>query len=96
MVKTIPRRNPRLVKVPVVFLSDGAHDYAAMDVAVERINLALKVLSSRRDAQHHVTASDVDTLLSCFRGTFAGKSIYEIAIAVINAELDREMGIKFG
>ena len=61
-----------------------------MNAARERINLALKILSSRHDSNQHVTASDVHALKCCIRGDVTGRSVYEIATAVIRAELDRE------
>ena len=61
-----------------------------MNAARDRINLALKILSSRHDPKQHVTASDVHALKSCVRGDVTGKSIFDIAIVVIHTELDRE------
>jgi hypothetical protein len=61
-----------------------------MNAARERINLALKILSSRHDPQKHVSATDVHTLKPCVRGDVTGRSVYEMATAVIRAELDRE------
>src|SRR5207237_4823656 len=64
--------------------------FLCMSAARERINLALKILSSRHDAKQHVTASDVNALKSCVRGDVTGRSVYEIATAVIRAELARQ------
>src|SRR6266487_3101864 len=75
---------------PSCFPFGPAHDSSAMNVARERINLALKILSSRHDPQKHVSATDVHTLKSCVRGDVIGRSVYEMATAVIRAELDRE------
>jgi hypothetical protein len=61
-----------------------------MNAARERINLALKVLRSRHDPKQHVTATDVHTLKSSVRGDVTGRSIYEIATAVIRADTGRE------
>ena len=62
-----------------------------MSAARERINLALKILSSRHHAKQHVTArADVNALKSCVRGDVAGRSVYEMATAVIRAELARQ------
>jgi hypothetical protein len=61
-----------------------------MYAARERINLALKLLRSRHDPKQHVSASDVHTLKSCVRGAVTGRSVYEMATAVIRTELDRE------
>jgi hypothetical protein len=77
-------RNPSCIRV---WLNSTI---AAMYAARERINLALKLLRSRHDPKQHVSASDVHTLKSCVRGAVTGRSVYEMATAVIRAELDRE------
>jgi hypothetical protein len=61
-----------------------------MTAARERINLALKVLRSRRDPKEHVTACDVRALKMFVGGKVTGRSIYEMATALIRAETDRE------
>src|SRR5256885_2927819 len=76
-----------MVETLVAFSFCSAHHCNAMNAARERINLALKILSSRHDAQKHVSATDVHTLKSCVRGDVTGRSVYEMATAVIRAEL---------
>src|SRR5204863_9524344 len=86
----VSRHLSELVETLVAFSFCSAHHCTAMTAARARINLALKVLRSRHDPKQHVSASDVHTLKSCVRGDVTGRSVYEMATAVIRAELDRE------
>jgi len=54
----------------------------------ERVQLALRVLSSRYDRTIAITEAEVETLKSYFPGELDGMPIDDIATAVIHRELD--------
>jgi len=56
----------------------------------ERVQLALRVLSSRYDRTVRITDADVQALKSYFDGDVAGTSLDDMAVAVIHRELDLE------
>ena len=56
----------------------------------ERVQLALRILSSRYDLTLRVTDAEVETLKSYFPGDLDGMRIDDIATAVIHRELDGE------
>jgi hypothetical protein len=59
----------------------------------DRISFALTVLSTRIISQK-LADSDIETLKAYFDGSQAGMSIYEIAAAVVSAELKRLAQVK--
>jgi len=54
----------------------------------ERVQLALRVLSSRYDRTVAITEAEIETLKSYFHGDLDGMPIDDIATAVIHRELD--------
>jgi hypothetical protein len=61
----------------------------------DRLKLALKVLTSRYDRTMKVSDSEIETVRSYFRGDAADMSLDDLAVGVIQQELnERTMGRK--
>ena len=59
-------------------------------LTIQRLKLALKILSSRYDRTIAVTDDEVEILKTYFDGDRAGMTIHDIAAAVIRRELDQQ------
>jgi hypothetical protein len=59
-------------------------------LTMQRLRLALKVLSSRYDHTIAVTDDEIRLLKTYIEGDRAGMTIHDIAGAVIRRELDRQ------
>jgi hypothetical protein len=57
---------------------------------MQRMSLALKVLSSRYDHTITVTDDEIRLLKTYIEGDQAGMTIHDVAAAVIRHELDRQ------
>ena len=57
---------------------------------MQRLSLALKILSSRYDRTIAVTDDEIELLKTYFEGDRAGMTIHDIAAVVIRQELDRQ------
>lgn len=54
----------------------------------DRLKLALRVLTSRYDRTVKVSDSEIETLRSYFRGNAAGMSLDDLAVGVIQQQLN--------
>jgi hypothetical protein len=59
-------------------------------LTIQRIRLALKILSSGYDRTIAVTDDEIGSLKTCFEGDRAGMTIHDIAAAVVRRELDQQ------
>jgi hypothetical protein len=59
-------------------------------LTMQRLRLALKILSSRYDQTIAVTDDEIKLLKTYHEGDRAGMTIHDIAAAVIRQELDRQ------
>jgi hypothetical protein len=62
----------------------------------KRVQLALRVLSSRYDRTVAITEAEIETLKSYFPGDLDGMHIDDIATAVVHKELDGERNVSLG
>jgi hypothetical protein len=59
-------------------------------LTIQRIRLALKILSSRYDRTIAVTDDEIRLLKTYFDGDRVGMTIHDIAAAVVRRELDEQ------
>ena len=85
----MPQAVPGTLLVAVRFLTED--NLLIMDgLTMQRLRLALKVLSSRYDHTIAVTDDEIQLLKTYLEGDRAGMTIHDIAAAVIRRELDQQ------